>query len=409
MRQIESDLSLLQLIEQTSSALPRRRGEAIDPDSSLCSHVPPDMFFWLFQHLFAAQPDIGSGLDPEASSFCWLRVAAAAITSLLIVLACGPWTFARLRTRCGERINSDSAKLNELHSAKQGTPTMGGLLIMAAVGVSSLLWADPANACVVIALGTAAGLTLIGAIDDGVKLKLSRKGLTARQKLASQLVVAGSAGFAICWTAGESGRATEILIPFGVPIVTPFPLAVLWAAFVIVGTSNAVNLTDGLDGLAAGCSFTSAAAITVVLLVSSNLGWAEDRGIAVVPDAGELAVVAAALAGGVAGFLKFNRYPAKVFMGDTGSLPIGGLLAVAALVSRREMLLIVIGGVFVIETLSVILQVGCFKVTGKRIIRCSPLHNHFLFRGDHETVIVKRFWLCSAALAGLGVLSLNSL
>lgn len=365
------------------------------------------MVYWLLQHLLSTHAEVGSNLAQAFSSQPGLRAVAAAITSQVLVRMAGPGTIALLRTWCGERINSDSATLNKLHAAKQGTPTMGGVLIIAAVFVSALLWADPGNANVQIGLGTAVGLTLIGAIDDGVKLKLARKGLTARQKLVAQCVVAGAAGSVMFWRTGECGRATEIVMPVFGPVAILTAVAVLWAAFVIVATSNAVNLTDGLDGLAAGCSLTSAVALTILLLICGNSVWAGEWEIAFVPGAGESAIVAAALAGSMIGFLYFNRYPAQVFMGDTGSLPIGGLLAVAALVSRQELLLVLIGGVFVVETLSVILQVGWFKFTGRRIIRCSPLHNHFLFRGDHETDVVKRFWLCSAAFAVLGILCLR--
>lgn len=367
------------------------------------------MIFWLIQRLSLPLPPSGADSNSAWPSALIVRVGAAAVTAWLILLFIGPSVIRLLKTRVRERIVSDSARLNELQSAKQGTPTMGGLLIMAAVLVSTLLWADISNSHVTIGLAAAVGLTVLGAADDAVKLRSQRKGLTVRQKLAGQGVISLGIGCALAFTHRNGVAANELVVPVAGWAITLGPLFALWCAFVVIGSSNAVNLTDGLDGLAAGCAIFTGAGLTAVILISTNSTWADAFRIRSFASAGEFAILTAALVGALAGFLKFNRHPARLFMGDAGSLPIGGLLAVAALVCRQEFLLIILGGVFVIETLSVILQVLCFKLTGQRLIRCSPLHNHYLFRGDHETRIVRRFWIGSAVLVISGIAGLRFL
>jgi phospho-N-acetylmuramoyl-pentapeptide-transferase len=251
------------------------------------------------------------------------------------------------------------------------------------------------------------GFGALGAYDDWVKIRTTQRGLTARQKFSYQMALAIC--FALWLYFQQRGK------PFGLEIVGPigrwsFSLGfgfVLWSAFVMVGSSNGVNLTDGLDGLAGGCLVFAGAAFTALTYLAGHRVMAGYVSVPHMAGAGELSILFGALVGAMLGFLWYNCYPAQVFMGDTGSLPTGALLGYGALVTRQEILLAIVGGVFVIETLSVVLQVGWFKLTGRRLILCSPLHNHFLFQGEHEIKIVVRFWIGSALLALLGVASLK--
>ena len=327
-----------------------------------------------------------------------LLVAAisAGILSLILSLVCGPWLIRWLKSRFIERIASDSAKLNELHAAKQNTPTMGGLLISGTANFAILCFSDLTSPIVWLVCGTILSLTLLGAFDDWIKLRTKRKGLTARQKLLAQMVIAFGAATSIYVLHLKTGSAGMVLVP-GTDSTLHFGLYwIPWAVFVIVGASNAVNLTDGLDGLAAGTSAAASIAMLMVICGSSMLkDDASSRTVA--------AISCAALAGSTLGFLWWNRHPARIFMGDAGSLPIGGLLAIAALSTGTELLLAIVGVVFVVETLSVILQVAWFRRTRKRILLCSPLHNHFVFCGVAETKIVLWFWLVAVIAATLGV------
>ena len=326
---------------------------------------------------------------PEAT-FC------AGMLSLMLSLACGPRLIRWLGSRFTERIASDSGLLNELHAAKQNTPTMGGVMITGTAVVSILCFADVSSPLVWLFCLTIFSLTLLGASDDWIKLRTTRKGLTARQKLSFQCVIAFAAAVGIYLLKSEHGSAGRIGSPWMAGTVQVSWFWIPWAAFVIVGSSNAVNLTDGLDGLASGCS--TIASIAVAVAICGGTATA-------VNDAGRsvAAISCAALAGSTLGFLWWNRHPAKVFMGDAGSLAIGGLLAIAALATGNELFLAIIGAVFVVETMSVMLQVGWYRRTRRRVLLCSPLHNHFVFRGVPEQRIVAVFWLAAmlAALIGL--------
>ncbi|MCA9057143.1 MAG: phospho-N-acetylmuramoyl-pentapeptide-transferase, partial [Planctomycetaceae bacterium] len=306
-------------------------------------------------------------------------------------------------------VASASATLNQLHSAKAGTPTMGGLFVMLSVCLSTALWADLTNAYVRIGLLTTIAMTALGAADDWIKQSTTRLGLTARQKLAVQLLIASPAAVWLYLQNYSLPLGTDLVWPIGGVAIPLGLLFIGWAAFVIVGTSNAVNLTDGLDGLASGCTILTGSAFVGLTYLSGHAELAKYLSIPHIVGAGEAAILIGALVGAMLGFLWFNCYPAQVFLGDAGSLPIGGILAISALVCRQELLLAVIGGVFVIETVSVILQVSVYRLTGRRLIRCSPLHNHFVFRGDHEIKIVTRFWIGSALLAIAGLASLKIL
>jgi phospho-N-acetylmuramoyl-pentapeptide-transferase len=366
------------------------------------------LYWWLQQWT----PEPGATGTGDSRVFLTARIAFAALTSFIAALALGPLAIRWLKRQgIGERIDSASGRLNELHAAKRDTPTMGGVFIVTAIVLSSLLWADLTNSLVLCGLILGTALMLWGGVDDWVKLRTRTRGLTARQKLAGQIVMGVAAAIAL--------RSLSPLLPTPLAgaIVSPFsdhalalgPLFVAWAAFVMVGSSNGVNLTDGLDGLAAGCLVFSGAALSALAYAAGNRVMSDYLHVPHVIGAGELAVMTSALVGACLGFLWFNGHPAQVFMGDAGSLPLGALLGYVALAIKQELLLALIGGVFVIETLSVILQIGIYRVTGRRILACSPLHHHFQFRGIPESRIVLRFWIVAAllAIAGLATLRLR--
>lgn len=273
---------------------------------------------------------------------------------------------------------------------------MGGLLISGAAIFSILCFSDPALPIVWLFCGTVLALTLLGAFDDWIKLRTQRQGLTARQKLLVQTIIALGAAGGIDLLHQQHGRTGSVMIPWSTMTVQLGGYWIPWAVFVIIGASNAVNLTDGLDGLASGSAAVASIALAVVICSSTLAGIDENNRMVA-------AVSCAALAGSTLGFLGWNRHPARIFMGDAGSLPIGGLMAIASLITGTELLLAIIGVVFVVETLSVILQVAWYRRTRTRILLCSPLHNHFVFRGVAETKIVAWFWLAAVISAMLGV------
>ena len=365
------------------------------------------MLVWLldrFAPLLERMEFYSSG---DSRVFLTARIALASVTSFLMAMILGPFAIRWLKRRFTERIASDSAQLNELQKEKNQTPTMGGIFIVAAIVTALLLWGDLTSPFTHLGLFTVISFGLLGAYDDWTKLKTQRNGLKARHKFAAQLVLASIAASYLYFVMRDLPHGLELIWPVG---NWGFPLGIgfiLWAMFVMVGSSNAVNLTDGLDGLASGCSIVSAGAFAALAYLAGHKILADYLSIPYIPGSGEIAILLGALVGALLGFLWFNCYPAEVFMGDAGSLAIGALLALSALVTRQEVLLAVIGGVFVIETLSVILQVGWFRMTGKRLIACSPLHNHFLFKGQHEIKIVTRFWIGAVLLAIIGIASLK--
>jgi len=365
------------------------------------------MIPWLLQHLLPLAERMDHHIAGDSRIYLTARTALAAITSFLLAISIGPIAIKWLRAHCGERIDSASETLNRLHANKQHTPTMGGLFIMAALIVSTLLWGDLSNRYVQIGLFIATTFTALGAVDDWIKLSTTKRGLRARQKLAVQFALGIVAAAWLYFEQKTKLHGLELVWPIGASTLWLGVGLVPWAAFVIVGTSNGVNLTDGLDGLATGCAIFAGTAFTALTYLAGHHTMANYLSIPFMPGCGELSIVIGSLVGAMLGFLWFNCYPAQVFMGDTGSLPIGALLALAALVTRQEILLVIIGGIFVIETLSVIVQISCYRLTGKRLIACSPLHNHFVFRGMHEIKIVTRFWIGSALLAILGMVSLK--
>ncbi|PTQ11473.1 phospho-N-acetylmuramoyl-pentapeptide-transferase [Sphingomonas oleivorans] len=333
------------------------------------------------------------------------RAGAAAVTALFIGLIIGPKFIGWLRMRQGkgQPIRSDGP---QTHLAKVGTPTMGGLMILTAVTISLLLWMDISNrytwACLLVTLG----FGLIGFLDDYDKVKKrSHKGVSGRTRLAMEFAIAGVASWIII-----SGSSTALYVPFyNGPVIDLGPLYIFFAAFIIVGFGNAVNLTDGLDGLATMPVVIASLAFFVITYMVGNARFADYLGIPHVLGAGDLTVLTAAIIGGGLAFLWFNAPPAAVFMGDTGSLALGGALGAIAVVAHHEIVLLIVGGLFVLETVSVILQVFFYKRTGRRIFRMAPIHHHFEQLGWSEPTVVIRFWIISfvLALAGLATLKLR--
>ena len=365
------------------------------------------MVVWLLRTFGPLEEHAAALTAGDSRVFLAGRTVAAAVTAFFLALAFGPRAISWLRGRFREDVKSASGTLDGLHAAKTGTPTMGGLFTVAAVLLGGAIWADPANPLVRAAGLVAASFALLGAADDWVKLRTARRGLTAGEKFAAQFGLAGVAAALLQTALHAAGAATDLALPvggFSLPLGAAF---VPWAAAVTVAGSNAVNLTDGLDGLAAGCAVVAAAALTGLCYLAGHSLWAAHFAVPHVRGGGELAVVLAALTGANLGFLWFNVYPAQVFMGDTGALSAGALLAFCAVAVRQEVVLLLVGGVFAAEVGSVVLQVGCYKLTGRKPILCSPLHNHFVFRGDPETRIVVRFWIGSAVCAAAAVASLN--
>ncbi len=333
------------------------------------------------------------------------RAGAAAITALVIGLIIGPRFIGWLRVKQGkgQPIRADGP---QTHLAKVGTPTMGGLMILTAVAASTLIWMDLANRYVWSCLLVLLGFGLIGFLDDYDKVKKrSHAGLSGRLRLGLEFAIAGIAAWII-----TSGNSTTLYLPFyNGPVIHLGPFYILFAAFIIVGFGNAVNLTDGLDGLATMPVVIAALALFVISYLVGNAKFAAYLGIPHVLGAGDLTILTAAIIGGGLAFLWFNAPPAAVFMGDTGSLALGGALGAIAVTAHHEVVLLIIGGLFVLETVSVILQVFFYKRTGKRIFRMAPIHHHFEQLGWSEPTVVIRFWIISfvLALAGLATLKLR--
>ncbi len=337
------------------------------------------------------------------------RTAAATLTALLLSLWLGPAFIRFLRRQSvGQNIREVGP---ESHQVKQGTPTMGGLLILFAIAVPTLLWANLTNVFVWMALGTTLAFGAIGFVDDFQKVKKRRNlGLTARSKLLLQVAAAAILG-ALLWALPASyGFEPTLTFPFFKRVV--LQLGMLYVPFVVlvlVGASNAVNLTDGLDGLAIGATAFAAATYAVFTYVAGNSVVANYLQVTYIAGAGELAVFCGAMVGAAMGFLWFNAHPAEVFMGDVGSLAIGGAIGTVAVVSKQELVLVLVGGLFVLEALSVIVQVASFKLRGKRVLKMAPLHHHFELSGWPEPKVIVRFWILAVlfALISLSTLKLR--
>jgi phospho-N-acetylmuramoyl-pentapeptide-transferase len=358
------------------------------------------MLLWLTEHL--QQYYSGFNLFNYLST----RAIFGALTAMLFSLVFGPWFIRHLtRRQIGQTVREDGP---ETHLVKAGTPTMGGTLILVAVLVSSLLWADLRNTYVWVALSVTLAFGAIGFIDDYRKLILNDpRGLPARWKYLLQSI-AGMAAAIYLLTIASSPAETSLLIPFFKDTAIPLGAgSVVLTYFVIVGSSNAVNLTDGLDGLAIMPTVMVAAGLGVFAYLTGNVVQAEYLQIPYVAGAGEVAVFCATLCGAGLGFLWFNTYPAQVFMGDVGALALGAALGVAAVIVRQELVLFIMGGVFVVETVSVILQVASYRLTGKRLFRMAPLHHHFELKGWAEPKVIVRFWIITVILVLIGLASLK--
>jgi phospho-N-acetylmuramoyl-pentapeptide-transferase len=347
-----------------------------------------------------------------------VRTVYASLTAMFLALVFGPWLIRRLRElQIGQFIREEGP---QEHKKKAGTPTMGGVLIVISTAVPVLLWADLTNPFILLSLFALFGFAVIGFIDDYAKVSKQRNlGLTAKKKIYFQVFVSLIVGTVLLVLATYSAYSTQFVFPF-LKRFHPdlvihsllnqshfsghlWPLAfvpfLVATAIVIVGSSNAVNLTDGLDGLAIGCTVIAAGALTVLTYVSSNYRWATYLEIQYIPRVGELTVFCGALVGASLGFLWYNAHPAEIFMGDVGSLSLGGTLGTIAVIIKQEILLFFVGGVFVIEALSVILQVGSFKLRGKRIFRMAPIHHHFELLGWSESKVIVRFWIAALVFA----------
>ena len=343
-----------------------------------------------------------------------VRTVYASLTAMFLALVFGPWLIRRLRElQIGQFIREEGP---QAHHKKAGTPTMGGVLIVLSTAVPTLLWADLTKPFIWLALFALIGFAAIGFVDDYAKVsKQQNLGLTAKKKFSLQIFVSVAVGVALLVLTTKSAYSTQLVIPFikqfhpdlvihsliNVPhfwVFAFFPF-LIFVTLVIVGSSNAVNLTDGLDGLAIGCTVIAAGALTVLTYVSSNYRWATYLEIQYIPGVAELTVFCGALVGASLGFLWYNAHPAEVFMGDVGSLALGGTLGVVAVIIKQEILLFFVGGVFVVEALSVILQVGSFKLRGKRVFRMAPIHHHFELMGWSESKVIVRFWIAALVFA----------
>ncbi len=334
------------------------------------------------------------------------RTILGVLTALLISLLVGPKMIRYLsRYNIGQQVRDDGPAS---HFSKAGTPTMGGALILVAIVVSTLLWSDLGSRFVWVTLFVTVGFGLVGWIDDYKKLALGNsKGLSARAKYFWQSVI-GFTAAGILYTTAHVPIETQLILPFIKNVIIDLgPGYILLAYLVIVGSSNAVNLTDGLDGLAILPTVLVGGALGVFAYVTGHVNFANYLGIPYVPGVGEIAVFCGAIVGAGLGFLWFNTYPAQVFMGDVGALALGAALGVVAVIVRQELVLAIMGGIFVVETVSVVLQVASYKLTGRRIFRMAPLHHHFELKGWPEPRIIVRFWIITVILVLIGLASLK--
>jgi phospho-N-acetylmuramoyl-pentapeptide-transferase len=359
------------------------------------------MLFWL--------SELSSTLNAlNVFRYITFRTGGATATAMLVVFWLGPWIIAQLRLKQGkgQPIREDGPQSHLI--TKRGTPTMGGLMILFGVIVSTMLWANLKNPYVWVVLMVSVGFGMIGFYDDYLKVtKQSHKGFSGKLRLAIEALIAGVACLIIAKVAAPA-LATKLALPFIKDILLDLGIFyVVFGAFVIVSAGNAVNLTDGLDGLAIVPVMIAAATFGFIAYLSGNAVFATYLQIHFVPGTGEMAVICGALIGAGIGFLWFNAPPAQIFMGDTGSLALGGLLGTIAVATKHEIVLVIVGGLFVLEALSVIIQVASFKLTGKRVFKMAPIHHHFEQLGWTEPQVVIRFWIISVVLALIGLATLK--
>lgn len=358
------------------------------------------MLLWLTEYL--TQFDSGFGVF----RYLTLRTIMGVLTSLFISFILGPYLIRHLTNKqIGQSVRDDGP---ETHLEKAGTPTMGGLLILVSIMFSTLCWADITNRYILVVMLVTLLFGAIGLIDDYKKvINNDPKGLSAKYKYGAQSIV-GIGAAVYLYNSAVLPVETQLIVPFVKAIVFDMGwLYIVLAYFVIVGSSNAVNLTDGLDGLAILPTVLVAGALAIFAYVTGHIRFAAYLGIPYVPGVGEVAVFCGAMVGSGLGFLWFNTYPAQVFMGDIGALSLGAALGIVAIVTRQELALFIMGGVFVMETVSVILQVGSYKLTGKRIFRMAPLHHHYELKGWPEPRVIVRFWIITVILVLIGLASLK--
>jgi len=337
------------------------------------------------------------------------RAAFSSITAFLIVVLFAPPIIRRLKAlKIGENVRGkESLNSYDLHKHKQGTPTMGGILILIGIFLSTILWADLANSYLLLALLVTFWLGGIGFLDDYKKLKnkSGKRGLSKKTKLLAQFIIGLVIALFLYWNPKSS---TIIEIPFFKNLAINLGIFyIVFVIFVITACSNAVNITDGLDGLATGCIVMTAIAYTVFSYVTGHVRFAEYLGIYYLPEAAELTIFCAAIAGAGLGFLWYNTFPASIFMGDTGALSLGGAIGTIALFIKKEIILLLVGGIFVVEALSVLMQIISFRSTGKRIFKIAPLHHHFEVSGWAEPKVTVRFWIVAIILVLLSLATLK--
>ncbi len=354
--------------------------------------------------LFEALSHYYSGFN--VFQYITLRAILGVLTALAIALLVGPWMIRKLaELKFGQQVRTDGP---QTHLSKSGTPTMGGALILVAIATSTLLWGNLANRYVWVVLLVTLAFGVVGWMDDWLKIsRKNSKGLPARWKYFWQSVI-GLAAAIVLYASAQTPAETSLLIPMLKDVLIPLGFGyVVLTYFVIVGTSNAVNLTDGLDGLAILPTVLVAGALAVFAYLTGNIKFAGYLGIPYVAGVGELVVFLAAMVGAGLGFLWFNTYPAQVFMGDVGALALGAALGTVAVMVRQEIVLFIMGGIFVLETVSVMLQVASFKLTGKRIFRMAPIHHHFELKGWPEPKVIVRFWIITVILVLIGLATLK--
>src|ERR1700754_4882648 len=367
------------------------------------------MFYWLIELSNTFPPWLG-WLRSILNVFRYItfRTGGAVVTGALFVFLFGPWIIDHLRLRQGkgQPIRADGPQSHLI--SKKGTPTMGGLMILSGLVVSTVLWANPLNPYVWIVLAVTLGFGFVGFYDDYLKVtQQSPGGFAGRIRLVIEAVIALAACYALV-RVGRAQLSSALVIPFFKDVVVSFGwFFVLFGAFIIVGAGNAVNLTDGLDGLAIVPVMIAAASFGMIAYLAGNAVFADYLQINYIAGTGELAVLCGAVLGAGLGFLWFNAPPAQIFMGDTGSLALGGLLGSVAVATKHEIVLAIIGGLFVLEAASVIIQVVSFKLTGKRVFKMAPIHHHFEQLGWTEPQVVIRFWIIAVVLALMGLSTLK--
>ena len=355
----------------------------------------------LYQLLYSLSDEIGLF---NVTRYITFRAGIAMLSALFISFLISPWFIRKLQKKqIGQVVREDGPKS---HFSKAGTPTMGGGLIIVAVLIPSLLWMDWNNKLLWYALAIFTGYGIIGFIDDYSKIsKKNTKGVSGKMKLFWQFLIAGIVCTLHFYDSPNSGN---LHVPFFKDIIIPLGLFYIpFSMFVIVGASNAVNLTDGLDGLAIGPVMISAACFAILAYITGHSEFSKYLNYPYISGSGELTIFSLCLVGAGMGFLWYNTYPAQVFMGDVGSLPLGGALGALAVLTKHELLLAIIGGIFVLEAVSVITQVASFKLTGKRIFKMAPIHHHFELQGWPEPKVIVRFWIISIVLGMIGLLSLK--